>query len=175
MLGVKLREPISKSEVQQLVVESKGENAWTELQGIVYSEDPLNASVFEGFLDFLSRSTLIGAEINYVSHKTRFPILGPKRDIRLLVINRLASEGILSPKNQETRVVFCDTLEEKILAIKTQGFDYFIDDLARVLEPLAFTGIKCLHFRCECDNPLAINHLSMNNWKIIERQVFGDS
>ncbi len=175
ILGVQLPEPISKSAVQQLVVESKGENAWTELQGVVYSEDPLNASVFEGFTDFLAHSILMGAEILYVSHKTSAPVLGPKKDIRTLVINRLNAEGIISPNAQGAQVVFCETMEEKVQTIKKHSFNYFIDDLQKVLEPLAYSGITCLHFRCECANPSAANHISMANWKRIEGHVFGES
>ena len=175
ILDASLPGTISKSEIQKLVVESKGENSWTELQGVVYSEDPLDARVFEGFMDFYARSALIGAEIKYVSHKTKVPIIGPKRDMRTPVIKLLESEGILSPKGHEAQVVFCETIQEKIHTIQQQNFDYFIDDLFRILEPLSLTGIKCLHFRCECDNPSMLGHLAMENWTKIEWSVFGDS
>ena len=75
--------------------------------------------------------------INIVSHKTREPYLGPKRDLHAaalswLKFNRIIDAEVSSIKEDE--VFFEVTKEDKINRIVQIGCTHYLDDLPEILE-----------------------------------------
>jgi hypothetical protein len=169
-----LPEGSSKIQVQNHVVMNKGEPSWTQLQGVVYSQTPLEAIVSEGFKEFLDYGRLMSATVMFVSHKTKFPIVGPKVDLREPVLDLLRREGLLNPALQGKDVVFCDSTEEKLEVIATREFDFFIDDLASIIAKLP-NNLQGLHYKCECPPSINARHQPMRNWSQIRAHVFGET
>jgi hypothetical protein len=170
-LGVDLGEK-SKSEIQAFVLQNYGGSVWTSLQGLVYSKNPLNAVLFDGFEAFLTRALIEGAKVTFVSHKTKHPVVGPKVDIRTPVVNLMHDLIVKQIPGLELDLHFCETLEEKVLKIQDFNFDYFIDDLASVLKGIQ-PPITGLHFSCRCATEHALNHEPMNSWADICSRIFG--
>lgn len=164
----------TKLQVQNHVVINKGEPSWTQLQGVVYSQTPLEATVSEGFKEFLGFARSESANVMFVSHKTKFPIDGPKVNLREPVLDLLRKEGLLNAALQGEDVIFCDSTEEKLEVIAIRDFDFFIDDLASVISKLP-NNLQGLHYKCECVSPLSAQHQPMGHWSQIQAHVFGDT
>jgi len=173
LLGASLPEGSTKLQVQNHVVMNYGEDSWTKIQGVVYSQTPLEAIVSEGFKEFLDQARMKRATINFVSHKTQFPIEGPRVNLRKLVLDLLRQERLLNPSLKSKDVVFCDSPEEKLKVIAMSNFNFFIDDLASIISKLP-KNLQGLHYRCECTSPLDAQHQPMKNWNQIKSHVFRD-
>lgn len=161
----------SKSDIQAYVVEKHGGSVWTSLQGLVYSQNPLQAVLFDGFEEFVKRALGANAEITFVSHKTRYPIVGPKVDIRVPVVDLMRELLIPPVAGYEFPIYFCETFEEKVARIREFQFDYFVDDLAQVLAGVGRPTIG-LHFSCQCVTVSALSHEPVSNWKDISNRIF---
>ena len=174
IFGTSLPEESTKLQVQNHVVMNKGEPSWTQLQGVVYSQYPLEATVSEGFKDFLDFARSENVSVTFVSHKTKFPIDGPKVNLRQPVLDLLRKEGLLNAALQGEDVIFCDSTEKKLEVIAVRDFDFFIDDLASVIANLP-NKLKGLHYKCECATPPSAQHQPMGHWSQIQAHVFGET
>jgi phosphoglycolate phosphatase-like HAD superfamily hydrolase len=54
------------------------EEVWTEMQGLVYGARMAEAESFPGAAQFMRWARGAGIELFIVSHKTRYPFLGPR-------------------------------------------------------------------------------------------------
>src|SRR5258707_13664799 len=72
--------PARKNEVRDYLRGQGQEQAWTELQGLVYGKRMGEASVFAGFREFLERGMRLALPIYIISHKTLTPAVGPAYD-----------------------------------------------------------------------------------------------
>lgn len=111
------------------------ENVWTEMQGYVYGARMNEALAFPGVVEFLRWARDAGLAVSIISHKTRYPYLGPRYDL-----HRAAREWVSShlqeggrPLVEPESVFFELTQEEKIARIGIAGCDYYIDDLPEIL------------------------------------------
>lgn len=114
------------------------EDAWTELQGYVYGARMADAMPYPGVIEFMQLARANGASLAIVSHKTRYPFLGPRYDLheaaRAWVGETLAAPGLI-----ESRQVFFElTKEDKIRRVADLRCDYFVDDLPEILLAPAF-------------------------------------
>ena len=110
------------------------EEEWTKLQGYVYGPGldlalPYpSVDVFFAFCKEKQIPTYI------ISHKTRFPFLGPQYDLHASAKNWLAKQ----PFSEISSAFFEETLEGKLDRIREQECDLFIDDLPELLNEKTF-------------------------------------
>jgi hypothetical protein len=129
--------PVVKNAVRDFLRKVDREDEWTELQGYVYGACMEEAQPFPGALEFLrSRSAFI------ISHKTRYPFLGPKYDLHEAARAWLVHRGL------DGDHVFLElTKEAKLLRISATGCTHFIDDLPEFLAEPAFpVGVERILF-----------------------------
>lgn len=166
--GFEKIETIAKNEVKSLVIRRYGEKAWTALQGEVYSSVPLGVSVFGGFQPLLNSLIAYGHKVFYMSHKSKYPISGPSTDLREPVTSFLYSRKLLGQTIKGPSLFYFETKKEKIEAINTKQFDYFIDDLVEIVTAID-TKRSAIHFGCKCEPTTKPDHLGFENWHSISR------
>jgi hypothetical protein len=112
------------------------EDAWTELQGVAYAERLLEAPPFEGVREFLAALRRAGAAVCVISHKTRYPARGPRRDLHAAARQWLAHVGLLDPERTGlslAQVWFEPSAAAKCARIAERGCTHFVDDLPELL------------------------------------------
>lgn len=120
---------------------------FTELQGYVYGTRMGLASVYPGFAEFVAGARANGHELFVVSHKTRYPILGPQHDLHEAARAFLKSTGFVGTHGIAEDAIFFElTKDEKAVRAASLGVDVFIDDLPEILELPALAGIRRILF-----------------------------
>ncbi|MBB3212999.1 hypothetical protein FHW67_002287 [Herbaspirillum sp. Sphag1AN] len=132
--------PVSKVEVRDYLRAVGNEPAWTELQGYVYGARMDQAEAYPGFVEFVHAARENNVELVIVSHKTKYPFLGPQYDLHAAAGGWIASalrddKGSFFPDGS---VFFELTKEAKIARIAACRCDYFIDDLPEILRMPGF-------------------------------------
>jgi phosphoglycolate phosphatase-like HAD superfamily hydrolase len=127
--------PDSKNAVRDHLVGCGREDDFTLLQGTVYGARMDLVAPYPGVASFLGRARAAGHRPLIVSHKTRYPIRGPRHDMHaaaqeVLVRHGLVGDGGVRPQD----VYFEPTKEAKIARAAGLGCDLFIDDLLDVLQ-----------------------------------------
>ncbi len=150
--------PVNKVAVRDHLRRIGREDRWTELQGYVYGARMDEASAYPGAIDFMRGCIRAGHVLAIISHKTRYPFIGPQYDLhaaaKAWVETHLALDGErLVP---EGRVFFELTKEEKLARIGSFACDAFIDDLPEILSSPAFPrGARALLFDPERHHAVA--------------------
>jgi hypothetical protein len=127
--------PLNKVAVRDHLRRVGQEDRWTQMQGYVYGARMDEALAYEGVIDFIRRSKGAGHQITIVSHKTRYPFIGPRYDLhaaaREWIEHHLlwGGQALLS----SDRVFFELTKEEKLARIGACACEAFIDDLPEIL------------------------------------------
>ena len=125
----------SKLAVRDLLRTQGREQQWTEMQGYVYGARMMEAEPFPGVVDVIARLKAASIDVEIVSHKTRYPIVGPAYDLheaaRAWIDKNLVRDGV--PLIPMTRVFFELTKDEKVARIASSQFTLFIDDLPEIL------------------------------------------
>ncbi len=143
------------------------ENEWTVIQGEVYGSRIMDAKPFCSVVEVLTELKNLGIPLRIISHKTRFPYLGPKVDLHDSALKWLKSHGFLSPSGlglSEDDVFFELKIENKIDRIISCGCTHFIDDLPEVLQLLPNRISKVL-FQAKHIKEDQHNWLILNAWK----------
>lgn len=110
------------------------EDAFTELQGYVYGPGITLAPPYEGSISCIERLLDLGHSVYIVSHKTRYPYMGPKYDLHEAARNWLEFNGVHSPRGILSENVFLEnTKEEKVRRTALLQCTHFIDDLQEFL------------------------------------------
>jgi phosphoglycolate phosphatase-like HAD superfamily hydrolase len=126
--------PKDKNAVRDFLNGSGRKDDFTALQGYVYGSRMELARPYPGFREFVSAARAAGHDVFIVSHKTRFPLLGPKYDMhdaaRAFLSDRELAGGEAVPHEQ---IYFEETKEQKIERASVLGVDAFIDDLPEIL------------------------------------------
>lgn len=125
-----------KNSVRDFLNDSGRKNEFTELQGYVYGTRMELALIYPGVEAFVQAARLAGHEVYIVSHKTKFPILGPKHDMHLAAREFLMERGLIgnTPERVSPGNVFFElTKEEKVARVAALGCQVFIDDLPEIL------------------------------------------
>lgn len=116
-----------------------GNTPWTELQGIIYGTRIGEADVAPGLEDLLLECKERGVRVGIVSHKTEFPALGPRKNLRDAARAFLESRGFFDRLGLSREHVFFEpTLEAKVLRVESEGHTVFVDDLADVFAHARF-------------------------------------
>lgn len=157
ILGIDLEPKSGKSASSFRIKELVGNEVWTDLQGYIYAEYSVYASTFDGALSTISGLRHQGHQIQLISHKTKRPASGRSVDLHHWTQLTLERTGVLEtmhsdPKDQGESIILCESVEEKIWEISSQGCEVFIDDLLKVLRPLP-TGLRKIHIFCDGQHP----------------------
>lgn len=127
-----------KESVRNHLRQQAREDEWTELQGVVYGTRIGEAEPFPGVCEFFRECRQQGVPLYVISHKTRFPVRGPRVDLHQaargwLESRRFHEAGIGLPVDH---VYFAETKEGKRQRIGDLGCTFYIDDLPEfLLEP----------------------------------------
>jgi hypothetical protein len=156
-----------------------GNVPWTELQGIVYGTRLDEAEVAEGLLDFLHVCRSRDVEVAIVSHKTEFPALGARVNLREAARRFLTDKGLLDEAKtglSEARVSFASTREEKIARIAAFAPDAFVDDLVEVFAEPAFpAGVRKMLYDPQ-RRPVELDGLAVfGSWGEVQATLFEEA
>lgn len=172
ILGLRLPPSSTKQDQKSLIKRSAGEEAWTLLQGYAYGEFSLYATLFPHFFEFVKFVKDRDAELRVVSHKTRYPITGPKQDLRGFALQNLDRLGVLEYlagfPTRDNAVYFCDSTEEKIQRIRTMGFEVFVDDLFGVVS-LIPGEVQRFHIFCTGEHEGHEEVRCVTNWNSMQK------
>jgi hypothetical protein len=127
--------PLSKVAVRDHLRRAGQEDRWTEMQGYVYGARMDEALAFEGVINFIRHAAQVGHEISIVSHKTRYPFIGPQYDLHTAARSWIERHLIWDGRRllPDERVFFELTKTEKLARIAACGCEAFVDDLPEIL------------------------------------------
>jgi hypothetical protein len=148
----------------------EGNTLWTELQGIVYGEKILEANPAEGLFHFLSLCKKTEITVCIISHKSEYPALGPRINLRdaaleWLTANKFFDNALFTlPRSS---VFFESTRTFKVMRIGTEKCTVFIDDLPEIFEDIHFPAdvVKVLYSQEPCSTKDVI---ACEDWALIE-------
>jgi len=153
-----------------------GENAWTELQGVVYGRRMPEAEPAPGVEDFLRACGAAGVRVSIISHKTEFPAIGERVNLRDAARAWLAARGLASRHGiAAADILFLGTLAEKLAAIADRACTHFVDDLVEVLGHPDFPpGVERILYAPACGTPPP-GVVAFDSWEGVRGHLFGAS
>jgi len=164
--------PATKRETKQMLVYLQGPNAWTEFQGYLYGQYLYSGNIraFDGCLSCLKNLVELGFEIEVVSHKTIHPVLGPKYQLRDIAKAWLTAHGFFNcDRGPVKNINFCSSQHSKIKYINKSSFDFFIDDLAEVIDQISVKRSKILfNDNGQSSSCVQTGTIAVEHWKLIE-------
>lgn len=119
--------PKCKLAVRDFIRKMGNEDRWTEMQGYVYGMCMQSAEMYEGLLQFIQGAK--EHEIFIISHKTKYPFLGPRYDLHAAARQWIQENVQLEMQN----VFFEETKEKKLERIDLLKCDVFVDDLPEII------------------------------------------
>lgn len=131
----------TKQGVRDHLRRSGQEDAWTALQGYVYGVAIHDAPPFPGALEFFTRCKEAGVQICVISHKTRYPVAGPRYDLHQGAQVWLERHGFYEFGRTGLRgehVFFEPTRQRKLRRIAERTCSHFIDDMPECLLDVEF-------------------------------------
>lgn len=168
--------PVNKLSVRDYLRRIGQEDRWTEMQGYVYGARMAEAEAYNGAIDFIRKAKQAGHTLAIMSHKTRYPFMGPQYDLHVAASdwisqNLLCNDEDLIPHSQ---IFFELTKQEKIARIAEFECDVFIDDLPEILLFEGFPATtKRLLFDPECHHS-KISHpeiATFSSWQCITDHI----
>jgi hypothetical protein len=150
-----------------------GNDVWTELQGIVYGERMNEAEPTTGACEFIRRCLGSGLEISIISHKSVFPAMGPRVNLRDAAWRWLEERKVVGTGGLERRnVVFLDTIGDKLNEIARRGCSHFVDDLVEILDHKDFPAevTRVLYAPDGAPAPSA-TILACRNWNEVAKAI----
>jgi hypothetical protein len=138
----------SKNAVRDHLNGSGRNDEFTELQGYVYGARMDLVAPYPAVGSFIAAARAAGHELFIVSHKTRYPILGPKHDMHKAAQNFLEIQGFTGQSMvRESDVFFELTKHDKVARAASLSVDVFIDDLPEILQMPGFpVGMRAILF-----------------------------
>jgi hypothetical protein len=131
--------PADKESVRNHLRGQGREDEWTELQGIVYGARIGEADPFPGVAEFFRECRRQGIPVYVISHKTRWPVRGPRVNLHQAARGWLTSRGFHVDAEiglPADRVCFAETKPRKLQCIRDLHCSHYIDDLPEfLLEP----------------------------------------
>jgi len=140
--------PASKGQVRDYLRQQGEEDTWIELQGYVYGARMLDATPFPGVLEFFSRCRDCSIQVCIISHRTRYPFMGPRYDLHRAAREWVEHYGFYGQTGLSSEYVHFElTKQEKVARIGQEGCDVFIDDLPEFLIESSFpAGVRRILF-----------------------------
>ena len=164
--------PAHKIAIRDFLRQSGQEPLWTQMQGEVYGTQMKGAEPYPFVAEFITNAQSAGHAVFIVSHKTKYPIVGPKWDL-----HKPAREWIKSNITVKKDHVFLEpTKESKLARIAQLQCDIFIDDLPEILTDSLFPSstIPILFDPDYSYNELNLLRIEVHNsWKSIHK-ILGD-
>lgn len=122
-----------KSSVKSAALAAGGNDLWTRVQGIAYAEGISQAALFPGCMEFIHRASRTKVPLAVFSHKTEYPAIGPRVNLRNAAMRWLEKQGL-----RHLPVSFCDSREEKVASVASSNCRALIDDLPEVYQSPGF-------------------------------------
>jgi hypothetical protein len=140
--------PAAKTLVKKAVLAKATNREWTELQGYVYGPGLDAATAYPGVIGFFGECAARGIRTAIISHKTEYAAAGPRYDLREAATRWLKTSSLLDFTDQPRGlVVFTDTRDAKLEAVRSLGCQTLIDDLPEVFcEPAYPPGTDFILF-----------------------------
>ena len=154
----------SKKEIADYLRDIDSEEEWTKLQGLIYGPLMDYAKVANGFLDTLGELIERNFEIIIISHRTNYSEYDGLYDLHYFA-NKWIEKNIISisEKNKIKKIIFAESIEQKIEHISRENITYFIDDLPKILNHVKFPkNTKKILYSNEID--VGSYFLQTNNW-----------
>jgi hypothetical protein len=124
-----------KNAVRDYLNSNNRADDFTELQGHVYGARMELAAPYPGFAEFIATARKAGHHLFIVSHKTRYPILGPRHDLHAAARGFLIARGLVGSAGGQidpADVFFELTKEAKVARVAALGCEAFVDDLPEI-------------------------------------------
>lgn len=156
--------PADKTRIRDFLRVQRGNDAWTELQGLAYGPGIRHARLFPGVRDFLERCRSRGLEVHVVSHKSERSAIG-NFELRGPALEFLACQNLTTgpvPLLEVGRIHFASTRPDKARRVASLGCTHFLDDLPETFEEPEFPDIARFLFHPIPDG-LAPNRL----WTVV--------
>ena len=128
---------IDKISIRNYLRNKNLEHEWTILQGEVYGNSIMQAEIYEGVKESFKFLLKKNNKIKIISHKTQFPYMGKKVDLRLSAKKWIEKELLneISCINfSQADIFFENTINEKVQRIEELGCDIYVDDLPEILD-----------------------------------------
>ncbi len=135
--------PRTKRAVRDALRRVGRDTEWTQLQAVAYGQRLLEAPAFSAAVETLVELHRAGVVLRIVSHKTRFPALGPRCDLRRSALAWLEHNRVLDPDRTgigRQQIYFEDSQAAKRGRIRRLGCTHFVDDLREFLLHPSFPG-----------------------------------
>lgn len=129
-------ERVDKSSVKTAALAAGGNDLWTQVQGIAYGEGISSATLFPGCMEFIHRALHTNVPLAIFSHKTEYPAIGPRVNLRIAAMQWMEKQGL--PPADQLPVNFCGSREDKVARIAASNCRALIDDLPEVFLSSAF-------------------------------------
>ena len=155
---------ISKKSISDYLRSIGSNDEWTKLQGLIYGPLMDYAEVANGFLDTLGELIERNFEIIIISHRTNYSEYDGLYDLHYFA-NKWIEKNIvsISGKNKIKKIIFAESIEQKIECISRENITYFIDDLPKILNHVKFPkNTKKILYSSEID--VGSYFLQTNNW-----------
>ncbi|MFA6119448.1 MAG: hypothetical protein WC688_05990 [Parachlamydiales bacterium] len=141
------------------------ENEWTALQGYVYGKGMDLALIYNGVDIFFDQVKKFQFDIYIISHKTKYPYIGPKYDLHIA-----AKEWLKKQTFFDVDCYFELTLQNKLQRIRELNCDYFIDDLPELLSEENFPkNVKALLFDPNDSYDSTYHYTKFSSWREINK------
>ena len=165
----------SKHGVKSEVERRHGSEAWTALQGELYGSRLPEAEPFPGVVEFFRRCRDRGISTYIISHKTEYPVLGPRYNLRRGALAWLEAHGWFDSEGiglSRSHVEFHDALPDKLEAIGRRGCELFVDDLPEVLTAPTFPEHTCrVLFDPSCSHNVPSGVERVTSWDQIADRI----
>lgn len=165
----------TKSGVRNYLLNIGSEDKFTKLQGEVYGTKIKFAESSNGVFEFLKSLKKKGYIFYIVSHKTKYPIIGPKHDLHQAALSWLEKNNFIVEHGlniKKENIFFEPTKEKKVERIHSIKCDYFIDDLKEILNMINNKTIKILYDK-NLENTSNSDFYKFNNWsRLSELNIF---
>jgi len=161
----------SKIGVRNYLISRGAEKKFTQLQGEVYGSKIRFADKSDGVFEALKSLKNKGYVFSIVSHKTKYPIIGPKYDLHSAALNWLDKNKFMDKDGldiNKENIFFEPTKEKKAERIHHIGCDFFIDDLKEILSMINNNIIK-IHYDKNKISPTYFDYPTFNHWSELDQ------
>ena len=155
---------VDKSRFKYIANNSSKFINWTAVQEEIYGYYIFYAKPFKYFKEFEKFASKNKIKLFIVSHKTKYSQFSKKYNLRLAA-NKWIKKNI---NTKMYKIFYVNTINEKIMIIKKNKLDYFIDDLIEIFLKKNFPSKTNKIF---FSNHKTLTILSIKTWKGIKNEI----